>query len=170
MFGEVVGFDPAGLSWPTHHVNASWGLVEAEVYRRVNAALGDRLPRYERDYQPGLRWPLVQGVLPRGASARIPLPPRALDWVEATARAQVSWLAESGIRVHGDLESLVPTAADTAELPPVDEAAVAQAAIDTVANLAVFMHRRRGRPGPAAARPRPLPRRLLDRVRRLGAG
>ena len=125
MFGQVVGFDPHQLSWPDRNVNASWGYVEAEVYRRTNEALGDRLPRYERDYQPGLRWPLVQGVLPRSASARIPLPPSELEWVTLVAREHVAWLADSGIRVHGDPSTLIPSAADTAELPPLDDEAVA---------------------------------------------
>lgn len=138
MFGEVVGFDPGLLGWPDRNVNASWGYVEAEVYRRVNEALGDRLERYERDYQPGLRWPLVQGVLPRGASDRIPLPPEQLDWVAGTAREHVAWLRQSAIRVHGDLDSLLPTSDDVSDLPRPDEGAVSQAAVDTIANFAVF--------------------------------
>ena len=145
IVGEVVGFDPDSLSWPTRDVNASWGYVEAEVYRRVNVALGDRLPRYERDYQPGLRWPLVQGVLPRRASERIPLPPEELEWVADVARQHVAWLAGSGIRVHGDLAALLPAEQDIAPLPALSEADVAQAAIDTIANFAVFARRRNER-------------------------
>ena len=102
MFGAVVGFDPAAMTWPERDVNASWGMVEAEVYRRLNVALGDRLPRYEHAYQPAVRWPLIKGVLPRGASARIPLPPEHLPWVVETAEEQARWLRESGIRVHGE--------------------------------------------------------------------
>lgn len=142
MFGQVVGFDPSPLSWPARNVNASWGYVEAEVYRRTNEALGDRLPRYERDYQPGLRWPLVQGVLPRSASARIPLPPSELDWVTHVASEHVAWLQDAGIRVHGDPSSLIPSASDTEELPRLDDEAVARASIETLANFAVFAHRR----------------------------
>ncbi|QZY30048.1 hypothetical protein [Nocardioides coralli] len=153
-FGQVVGFDPAALSWPTRNVNASWGYVEAELYRRVNEALGrDRLPRYERDYQPGLRWPLVQGVLPRSASERIPLPTDQLEWVTEVAQGHVAWLRDSEIRVHGDLDRLVPTARDVADLPELDEAAVARAAVDTLANFAEFTWRRHQRAtAPAAGR------------------
>ena len=168
MFGQVVGFDPHQLSWPQRNVNASWGYVEAEVYRRANEALGDRLPRYERDYQPGLRWPLVQGVLPRSASARIPLPPSELEWVTHVAREHVAWLQDAGIRVHGDPSSLVPSAADTADLPRLDEEAVARASIETLANFAVFAHRRAQRSGAAAVATGPVARarRLAGRVRR----
>lgn len=167
MFGQVVGFDPNPLSWPERNVNASWGYVEAEVYRRVNRALGDRLPRYERDYQPGLRWPLVQGVLPRSASTRIPLPPSELEWVTRVAQEQVDWLAESGIRVHGDTSSLIPTPGDTADLPALDEEQVAEAAIETLANFAVFAHKRaqRGAAAGSAARGGRV-RRLVGRARR----
>ncbi len=171
MFGQVVGFDPGQLSWPERNVNASWGYVEAEVYRRVNEALGDRLPRYERDYQPGLRWPLVQGVLPRSASARIPLPPSELEWVTQVAREQVEWLQHSDIRVHGELPSLIPSEADTADLPHLDEEAVARASIETLANFAVFAHKRSqraasSRPARAGGRVRHLAGRTRRRLRR----
>jgi hypothetical protein len=167
MFGQVVGFDPHALDWPERNVNASWGYVEAEVYRRANEALGDRLPRYERDYQPGLRWPLVQGVLPRSASARIPLPPSELQWVGHAAREHVDWLTDSGIRVHGDPASLIPSTSDTAELPPLDDEAVARAAVETLANFAVFAHRRGQRSRrPVAPAPGGRARRVAHRVRR----
>ena len=142
MFGETIGFDPDRLSWPTKDVNASWGYVEADLYRRVNEALGNRLKDYERDYQPGLRWPFVSGSLPRGRSGRITLPPEELDWVADVARGHVDYLRESGIRVRGDLESLVPGPGSTAALPALDDAAVAQAAVDTLANFAVVTQRR----------------------------
>ena len=108
MFGQVVGFDPHQLSWPDRNVNASWGYVEAEVYRRTNEALGDRLPRLRA------RLPArpaggrsCRGCSPASASDRIPLPPTELEWVTHVAREHVTWLADSGIRVHGD-----PSAAD----------------------------------------------------------
>ena len=141
MFGAVVGFDPATLTWPEHDVNASWGLVEAEVYRRVNLALGGRLPDYEAAYQPAVRWPLVKGVLPRSASARIPLPLEHLPWVVEAAEAQAQWLRESGIRVHGEPADLVPGEESAAPLPELDEAEVTAAAVATAANLVVHTHR-----------------------------
>ena len=171
-FGQVVGFDPASLAWPERNVNASWGYVEAEVYRRVNESLGDRLPRYERDYQPALRWPLVQGVLPRSASARIPLPPDHLEWVADVAREHVARLRDSRVRVHGDPSTLVPTSEQVAELPPLDEAAVSRAAVETLANFAVFAHRRSQRSprSTPATGPVARARRLAGRVRRRRTG
>lgn len=146
MFGETVGFDPARMTWPEKDVNASWGYVDAEVYRRVNVALGDRLPRYERHYQPAVRWPFVRGALPRGRG-RIPLPVEHLDWVTEVARSHVDYLRTSGVRVHGDLEGLVPGPASAAELPALDEAAVAEAAIETLANFSVNALKRERKAG-----------------------
>jgi hypothetical protein len=145
MFGEVVGFSPDRLNWPDRNVNASWGYVEAEVYRRVNLALGDRLSHYERQYQPGVRWPFVQAVLPRDASARIPLPPEHLPWVRAVASEHRDFLRGGKIRVHGDVDALVPDPTAARELPALEDSDIAQAAVQTLANLAVFAARRRGR-------------------------
>jgi hypothetical protein len=144
-FGAVVGFDPATMSWPEKDVNSSWGYTEAELYRRVNEALGSRLKNYEAVYQPAVRWPFVKGVLRKGASQRIPLPPEALPWVTELAEAQVAWLRDSGIRVHGDVADLVPGPDAAAPLPDLDEGALATAAIDTLANLAVHQRPRRNR-------------------------
>lgn len=168
MFGDTVGFDPDRLSWPKRDVNASWGYVEAELYRRVNETLGKRLRRYERDYQPGLRWPLVRGALPRGASARIPLPPDHLGWVGEAAQAHVDYLRTSGIRVHGDLERLLPGPGSASPLPPIDEAAIARSAVETLANFSVAaLHReRRAAQRPPAMRPGSVARRLSRRVAR----
>ncbi len=143
LFGSVVGFDPAVMRWPEKDVNSSWGWTEAEVYRRVNAALGSRLKNYEDVYQPAVRWPFIKGVLAKGASARIPLPPEALGWVTERAEQQVEWLRGSGIRVHGELADLVPGPDAASPLPEIDEAAVAASAIDTLANLAVHQRPRR---------------------------
>ncbi len=145
FFGQVIGFDPDALSWPERDVNASWGYVEAEVYRRVNVALGDRLPHYDRAYQPTVRWPFVKGVLPRRASARIPLPPEHLPWVAEVAEQQAAWL-RGHVRVHGDLTDLVPTADATSPLPDLPEAEVAAAAVETLANFAVQTYRELRRP------------------------
>lgn len=145
LFGSVVGFDPAVMRWPEKDVNSSWGYTEAEVYRRVNAALGSRLKDYENVYQPAVRWPFIKGVLAKGASARIPLPPEALGWVTERAEQQVEWLRDSGIRVHGELADLVPGPDAASPLPEIDEADVAAAAIDTLANLAVHQRPRRRR-------------------------
>ncbi|GAA1925220.1 hypothetical protein GCM10009737_28690 [Nocardioides lentus] len=144
-FGQLAGFDPAPIDWPAADVNPSWGYVEAEVYRRVGVALGNRLRDYEREYHPAVRGPLTKGVLPRGASARITLPPEHLDWVREEALRTRDAVRAAGYRVDGDLDALVPADDDARALPPLEEAAVAQAAITTLANLCTYSFRRRTR-------------------------
>ena len=148
-FGAVVGFDPSVLTLPDHDVNASYGYVEAEVLRRVNLALGNRLPDYEADYVPTIRRVLVKRILARQASARIPLPVEHLDWVRQLGREQVDKLLASGHAVHGDAEALVAGEDAAAPLPVVDDAELATSAIRTLADFAVRMqaHARRSTPG-----------------------
>ena len=136
LMGEVVGFAAAAVTRPKGSVNASFGVVESEVFRRVNAALGDRLPDYKRDYTEAVRWPFAHGVLPRSASARLTLPPEHLDWVQERARRTVATVRERGYPVHGDLDALVPDEASARPLPAYDEAAVAEASITALANYA----------------------------------
>lgn len=153
MMGEVVGFDATALDWPERDVNASFGYVESEVYRRLNESLTGRLRRYEMEYQPAVRWPLVQGVLPRSASARITLPPEHLPWVQEIAAEHAAGLRGSGVRVHGDLDHLVPGPGAARPLPELSEADLAAAAVRALGNFAEFAFRRDQRLRAAAARP-----------------
>jgi hypothetical protein len=141
LFGEVVGFPPDALQLPETDVNASLGYVEAEVYRRLNAALGRRLPDLERDYQPAVRRILLHGVLARGASDRITLPPEHVAWVREEAQRQRQGILDAGYVVHGAIDRLVPSEDVGRPLPELDEADVARAAVATLANFAVQQHR-----------------------------
>ena len=143
LMGEVVGFPSAAVKRPKGSVNASFGVVESEVFRRVNAALGDRLPDYKRDYTEAVRWPFAHGVLARSASPRITLPPEHLGWVQDVARRTVTTVRERGYPVHGDLDALVPDESSARPLPEYDEAAVAEASVTALANYAAWV----GRPG-----------------------
>ena len=142
LMGGVVGFDSAAVTRPKGSVNASFGVVESEVFRRVNAALGDRLPDYKRDYTDAVRWPFAHGVLARSASPKLTVPPEHLGWVQDAARRAVATIRERGYRVHGDLDALVPDESSARPLPPYDEAAVAEASITALANYAAEVARR----------------------------
>lgn len=141
LMGGVVGFDSRAVTRPKGSVNASFGVVESEVFRRLNAALGDRLPDYRKDYTPVVRWPLAHGVLARSASPRLTLPPEHLDWVRGVAERAVATIRDRGYRVHGDLAALVPDESRTSPLPTYDEAAVAEASITALANYAAYVRR-----------------------------
>jgi len=143
LMGEVIGFPSAAVTRPKGSVNASFGVVESEVFRRVNAALGDRLPDYKRDYTEAVRWPFAHGVLARSASPKLTLPPEHLGWVQDVAGRTVATVRERGYPVHGDLDALVPDDASARPLPAYDEAAVAEASITALANYAAGAARRR---------------------------
>jgi hypothetical protein len=137
MFGEVVGFDAQALRRPAKAVNASFGYVEAEVLRRLNVTLGDRLSDYEREYSPAVRRVLVRQVLAREASARVAVPPSELAWVRELDEQRLGELTARGYSLHGDPGLLVTPADSGRTLPPLDEADVARAAVETLANLVV---------------------------------
>ncbi|GEP36280.1 hypothetical protein NSZ01_40480 [Nocardioides szechwanensis] len=143
LFGGVVGFDASRLTLPTHHVNASFGYVEAEVLRRLNESLGERLADYEKDYVPAVRNILVRGVLAREASAKITLPPEHLGWVRELADVQLEALRAGDYRLYGDPELLLPGEDAARALPELDEAQVAAAAVETLAAFATRVHERR---------------------------
>ena len=112
----------------------------------MNAALGDRFPDYDADYYPGVRIPIVTGVLRREASARLTLPPEHLGWVQEEARRQVDALRAGGYHLHGDTDLLLPPDDAAAPLPEVDEEAVSASAIEALARMMARHHRAGGAP------------------------
>lgn len=142
LFGAVVGFPSDVLTVPDRHVNASYGYVEAEVLRRLNEALGDRLPEYG-DYAKAVRNPLARRrLLAREASGRITLPVEHLGWIQTEMRRQLADIRSQGRTLHGDVDGLVPADDAGRPLPPLDEADVARAAVETLAAFAVRVHRK----------------------------
>lgn len=137
LFGGVVGFDHHILNLPERDVNASFGVVEAELVRRLNAALGERLADYEKEYGPAVRRGLIRGAMARGASPRITLPPEHIEWVRSVSRQSLETLRERGYTLHGDPSLLVPPSDAAQPVPPFTEAELAQAAISTMATFAV---------------------------------
>jgi hypothetical protein len=140
VFSELVGFDPASLVIDERNVNLSFGYLEAELLRRLNVALGTRLPDYENDYMPAVRRVLVQRVMARGLEPRITLPPEHVSWVHEVTQQRLAAVLERGYTVHGRSDLLVPDKAAVGPLPPVDEAEMAGAAVRTLADFAVATH------------------------------
>jgi hypothetical protein len=126
---------------PKNPVNTSHGVVEAEVYRRVNAALPEAFDDYSAAYRRLIRQPFSGGVLPRQASARIVLPDTELGWVEARAREVIAEVRAHGCQVLGEVDGLLPSASRTAPYVPVDEAEVARASVEAFARFADLTRR-----------------------------
>lgn len=141
LMGEAIGLDHSLIERPAHAVNTSHGVVEAEVFRRVNAALPSAFDDYSSAYRDLIRLPFSRGVLPTEASARIVLPESDLGWVEARSREVISEVRQSGCVVLGDIEGLLPSPSRTAPYVPVDEAEVARASVETIARFAELTRR-----------------------------
>jgi len=144
LFAEIVGFSISDLTISGGIINASFGVVEVELFRRVNALLAGRLPSYVDDYRPAVRRPLLrQGVLKRSASAHLELPFDALGWVTPRGEHDVAALRAGGHRLHGDPGLLVATDRDGGEMPVAGDAELARAAVEALAQLALAAHAER---------------------------
>ena len=137
LFAEVVGFDPSLLKAPPGNLNASFGYREAEMLRRLNLVLGDRLSDFEHEYLPAIRRVLVRRVIARGASAGVPLPTHHVDWVRQTAEERLGKVLDRNYCLHGSPALLVPVPDVGRPMPKVDADDIADAALRTLANFAI---------------------------------
>jgi hypothetical protein len=131
-FAGLFGIDPAEFS-PTDRSNASLGVAESAMVRRLNQRLNDVLPNHH--YRTFVRELLVHRNLSgRPGSARLSLPEDAHRWASDLGRSWVSELALRGYDVVGDLDDLVSSAPQPFVDPDTcDERLVADAAIDALA-------------------------------------
>jgi hypothetical protein len=135
-FAGLFGIDPAEFA-PSARANASLGVPESAMVRRLNERLNDVLPNHH--YRHFVRELLVHKNLSgRPGSARLALPDEAHRWASDLGRSWVSELALRGYDVIGDLDDLVPGPAQPFTDPDsVEEREVADAAVDA---LAVMTH------------------------------
>ena len=142
-FCSLVGIDPATLDQGAVRQNTALGVVQAELMRRVNVALGDRLTHPRGEYEEHAKKFLAKQVLlPQGG--RPPrLPESAREWFVEASDALVDRLSRGGYHVVGDLDDLRP---DPASFVPqeesVTEAELVAAAVDAIA--AMLVDRARG--------------------------
>src|SRR5699024_7146530 len=131
MLGLPVGI-LAAESDNGHLANRSMSLLEAEAIRRANETIRDQ----------GVSWPLYLDVIRRGAINRVlgqrtpgtnepklRLPRWAMERAIEADKLHAARIAESGVRIVGDLEGLYSNPPPAAEdQPPVDETAIEIAA------------------------------------------
>jgi hypothetical protein len=110
-FAGVVGIDPDVVDTARARSNASLGLAEVELLRRVNAAMPDELPGWF--YMRNVKDALAHGALAARPSAlgRLELPPEREKWAREHAETVVEGLRDSGYDIVGDLQELVPATA-----------------------------------------------------------
>jgi hypothetical protein len=115
-FSRVLGLDPVEFTLEDDaRTNASLGVVEAAVVRRLNEQVADVVPNHH--YRALVREALVhQHLSTDRQSARLSVPPDVWAWAAQLSRQWVAELALRGYDVVGDLDDLLPVE----QLPFVD--------------------------------------------------
>jgi hypothetical protein len=108
-FAQVLGLDPAEFALEDDvRTNASLGVAEAAVVRRLNEQVNEVVPNHH--YRAIVREALVHQSLSRDRrSARLSVPPDVWTWAADLSRKWVAELALRGYDVVGDLDDLLPT-------------------------------------------------------------
>ncbi|MGH3367220.1 MAG: hypothetical protein ACRDOY_08465, partial [Nocardioidaceae bacterium] len=117
-FASVLGIDPAAVDTQLPTTNASLGVAEAELLRRMNRALRTRMdwPTYEREIKSGLAGRLAA----RPGAARLVVPVEHRAWATERAGEMVASLRSGGYDVVGDLDDLCPVFDDRPVVMPGD--------------------------------------------------
>ena len=131
-FAGLFGLDAVRYA-PTDRANASLGVPESTMVRRLNTRLNDVLPNHH--YRVLVRELVVHRNLSlRHGSPRLALPPETYAWASDLSRRWVSELALRGYDVIGDLDDLLaPAPAPYVDPDTCDEAEVADAALEALA-------------------------------------
>jgi hypothetical protein len=177
-YAAIVGFDPTGMDTEHARANASLGVVQAELLRRVAPRLEGFTTALDRGVW--IRSYLSQDILvPQGGERFLPSPARVAELRERAA-STVAHIREAGLSVHGDIDRLlVPDDLVPARHPDsVTEAEMLDAATATIAAVMEDVRRFRrentayARAAAAEARriaelPPPLPTRVRRKLGRL---
>jgi hypothetical protein len=146
-FATLLGLDPASFDTEVSRANTSLGAEQAELLRRVNQELGDRLP-LPGPYPTVVKNVFAHRVLAGHRGTRLALNPSDTEYAVQRSREIADRLAESGVDVVGHLDDLVPdlseslrAASDTAYDAP-STAALLDESIDAVADLLVVLNER----------------------------
>jgi len=105
-FASVIGVDPGVVDTDVPMSNVSLGVAEAELLRRMNRSLRNRMdwPTYEREIKVGL----AKRLAARRDSARLSVPANRRAWVGQCAEEMIAGLRSGGYDVVGNLDELRP--------------------------------------------------------------
>jgi len=138
LFCSVLEVDPKVLTAPPKARNLSLGYQQAETLRRLNVALGKRLPDFYTQYRRAVRRDVARGTLLRQDGDPLRLPEEFVTWCSEESAAQVKELVDRGYHLVGDPDHLV---FDGRQGEPafreVTDAQVADTAVQALATLAV---------------------------------
>ncbi len=106
-FARVIGLDPTEFVPEAVRTNASLGVAEAALLRRLNVRIVDLV--WNHNYRPLVREHLVhQNLSEQRVSPKLSVPPEVWEWAEDLSRKWVSELALRAYDVSGDLDDLLP--------------------------------------------------------------
>jgi hypothetical protein len=147
-FAGLVGVDPAAFDTALERSNSSLGVEQAELLRRVNVELGDRLP-LPGPYPLVVKNVLAHRVLEAHQGTRLALSPDDQAYAAGESRAIAERLVAMGADIVGDLDDLTPVGGRVAGEPGGDPYAVPSDAtllaesVATIADLLGVLNERR---------------------------
>ena len=136
-FCAVLGLDAAALEPETTRANASLGVPETTLVRRINTQVNAGVLRNE-DYRELVRELLAHRTLSlRTHSPRLGLPPDVRAWAVRLSEQWIEELDRRGYDIRGGLDELLPDEAADGFADPdhPDEHDVADAAVQVVVTL-----------------------------------
>ena len=139
-FCSVVGLDASRLDTDSPHVNASLGVVQAELLRRIVVALDDRLPHRRAGYHAQGRDFLARKVLAAQDGRPPRLPESVKPWLVKASNELVDHLGTSGYHVVGDLEELRPSPSAFTAGDVVTESELVSSAVSAMADMLADRH------------------------------
>jgi hypothetical protein len=147
-FAGLIGLDPAAFDTVLERSNSSLGVEQAELLRRVNLELGDRLP-LPGPYPLVVKNVLAHRILEGRDGTRLALDARDQEFAADAARGIADRIAAQGADVVGDLEELVPVVGGAVPAPDEDryaapsDAVLLAESLATIADLLVVLDERR---------------------------
>ena len=137
-FCALLEIDPTTLDVAASRPNTSLGVVQAELMRRVNAAVGDRLTHPRGEYDEHAKKFLAKQVLQSQGGRPARLPDSTFEWCVQASEAVIDRLGTGGYHVVGDLEDLRPDPeAFTSAGEAVTDGELVEAAVEAIAALLV---------------------------------
>jgi hypothetical protein len=142
-FASVIGAGSIPVDLTATRPNASLGVAEVEMLRRLNRTLPPDLPDWF--YTTRVKDQIAQRVLARRPSDdRLQLPPNRRKWAEERGGQLVNALKTSGYDIVGDLGDLRPAPSRSKRARPheVTDKQMFDAAVNSLASLLVDEYRR----------------------------
>ncbi|MGA8255396.1 MAG: hypothetical protein WB767_02355 [Nocardioides sp.] len=144
-FCTVFGIDSEWAPRDSENTNASLGVAEAAMLRRLNRRM-DPATRRETRFDELVRKMLVEDRLVQRQSPPLTLPPRLQPWAEGESERWIEYLMASGFHLVGDVDELRPVPRDPDEVYKSPDKIGAKpqlrAALDALAAMTVEATRR----------------------------